>query len=127
MKKQHTYMVWIACLVCAWLPVSGQHVQDKASGIWKGLFWEEYATVLQLDLSNPDIPSGTIQMFDSESKIQDDGLARIRVEDHRLFFYIPAKDTEFEGTLDEQFSVMEGKFVFPDGSEHTFKATKDRS
>lgn len=127
MKKQWRFPVTLLFLTTVWLTAFGQEDLKNVSGTWKGLFWSEYETVLQLDLSGEGLPSGTIQMFDENTQIQDDALARIRLEHHRLFFYIPAKDTEFEGTLDGQFSLIEGTFIFPDGSKHSFKAEKVQS
>jgi hypothetical protein len=119
---KHTLTVLASLLICMSLPA--QDNMEALSGNWKGVFWEEFETILVFDVTDADFPKGRIEMFDSQSQIQDDPLSKIRLVDRTLTFYIPAKETDFEGTLDETNSEISGKFIFPDGSEHPFSARK---
>ena len=117
-----TGLVLVCFLVFTNTPA--QDASTALSGTWEGVFWEEYETRIHFNMSNTDFPSGSIEMFDSQSQIQDDPISRIRMEGRNLTFYIPAKDTEFVGSLDETSGEFSGKFIFPDGSEHPFSAKK---
>ena len=113
----------LACIIM-FSNISAQDSMKTISGTWEGVFWEEYETRIHFNSADPDFPSGSIEMFDSQSQIQDDPLSKIKLDGRHLTFYIPAKETEFEGILDETFSELAGKFIFPDGSEHPFSAKK---
>jgi len=94
------------------------HAQSPYTGIWEGNFMEQFKTVLLLDQVEGNAYAGKIIMFNGETRIQDDELSKITIEDRELCFYIAAKESSFKGTFNEADKELSGNFIFPDNSRH---------
>ena len=102
------------------------NAQHQAEGTWQGYFMEDFKTLVKLECSEEDSHSGSIRMFDGMGEIQNDKLSKITMESTSLSFYIDAKETEFEGTFNEDFTELSGNFIFPDQSLHPIKLRKQK-
>jgi hypothetical protein len=65
--------------------------------------------------------AGNIVMYSGRQIIQDDPITEISIEGNLLSFFIPAKETRFSGSFNEEITSLKGIFIFPDGSEHPFE------
>lgn len=93
-------------------------------GRWEGLFMEEFRTVLNFEAGKSG--KAFVLMYDGQQEIQNDELSQVKLAGSKLSFFIEAKETHFKGTLNDDHSEISGIFVFPDGSEHPFKAKQAR-
>jgi hypothetical protein len=92
--------------------------QDNLEGNWEGMFMEQFKLeILFLSNENKNL-SGNIKMYDGSTMIQDDELIEIEYDKQKISFMIPAKETAFEGKLNDNLSQFGGDFIFPDGSRH---------
>jgi len=100
--------------------------QKQCTGSWEGTFMGDFRTILKLNISEENSYTGKIVMFSGSSIIQDDEISKIAINDTRLSFLIEAKESEFKGTFNEDFSELSGHFIFPDGSEHAIALCKKK-
>jgi hypothetical protein len=98
--------------------------QPSYTGTWEGKFMGDFRTTIQI-LSADNGLTGTIKMYSGPQLIQDDPITDIAVEGKQLTFQIPAKETSFIGEFDEEVTLLKGKFIFPDGSEHPLEVQKN--
>lgn len=114
-------------LICYWalLPwcLSAQS-QDPYTGIWEGNFMEQFKTLVLLDQDPARGYIGKILMYSGETRIQDDELTSISINNNNIMFFIAAKETSFEGKFDETKTSFSGDFIFPDKSRHALRAVK---
>jgi hypothetical protein len=123
MKTLLYKVTFIACLF------SFQHsnnvfCQSQIQGNWNGKFMNDFKTIVEISLDENNNLSGTIKMFIGPDLIQDDLISNISISQNILKFRIDAKDTEFRGELNGDFSEITGAFIFPDKSEHPLKLVK---
>lgn len=113
----------IVVLVLLFLSLIELFSQEQEVRTWEGMFMEDYRTVITIQTAENDKYTGTIWMYAGEEKLQEDELTEVVLGPSTLKFYIPAKETTFNGKLKEKGLELEGEFVFPDGSRHPFAAT----
>ena len=104
--------------------------QPSLIGLWEGMFMDQFRMEI-LILSNEDKNiSGTIKMYDGSIMIQEDELSNIEYDNRMISFMIPAKETTFEGEINDDLSQFSGYFIFPDGNRHPVhvlrKATENK-
>jgi hypothetical protein len=123
--KPLIFLTLAFCSLCC-MDVCGQEpskTEIDPVGKFEGMFMIEFRTVVKINRVEDKL-AGNIKMFNGEEQLQDDALTEVRLDDHTLMFYIPAKETEFKGSFNEDYSEFSGTFTFPDGSEHPFEARK---
>jgi hypothetical protein len=86
----------------------------QAQSTWEGKFMEQFRVNIFLD----GLGTGTIKMFDEAQQIQHDGLVKVKIEQGVLYFNIPAKQTDFKGSIIEAGTLITGNLIFPDSSLH---------
>lgn len=111
-------------LLIALAAVQALQAQDPYAGIWEGKFMQDFPTAILLEATEGDSYHGKIVMYSGETRIQDDELSKVSIENMTLTFYIAAKETTFQGTFNEELNELSGSFVFPDKSEHPLVARK---
>jgi hypothetical protein len=111
------------------LPGTESFGQEDASGSWEGVFMNDFLVRVNISVIEASEFEGNIKMFAGDNLIQDDALRDLRLTDRDLEFYIPAKETSFEGSFDDLWSELTGVLVFPDGSRHDLllKRNKEES
>ncbi len=92
--------------------------QDKVEGLWEGLFMKQFRMEIHLMETEDMKLSGKIRMYDGSTMIQDDEINNIEYDNRMISFMIPAKETTFDGQFNDDLTVLNGDFVFPDGSRH---------
>lgn len=97
--------------------------QSLSNGTWEGYFMNDFRTVLKFSDSE-EVKKGTVQMFSGEHMIQNDILSEIELVGNTFSFFIEAKETQFKGKFDADQTVLQGNFIFPDGTRHPFSAKK---
>lgn len=98
--------------------------QNKLIGDWEGTFMQEFHTVITLAGHKEEGLKGSIKMFSGSNLIQDDKIEKLVLADEKFTFYIPSKETSFEGSLNDSNNELSGHFNFPDGSKHTIRLKK---
>jgi hypothetical protein len=98
--------------------------QTSLIGKWEGIFMNDFKTQVIFSANNQNQIEGNIKMFAGENMIQDDEIDSIYLSRNQLTFYIPAKETTFQGSLNGQMTTLSGDFVFPDGSKHAIQLIK---
>jgi hypothetical protein len=93
-------------------------------GNWEGIFMNDFKVEINFSANNQNQIEGNIKMFAGENKIQDDKIDNINLSVNQLTFYIPAKETSFKGSFNDQLTELSGDFVFPDGSKHAIQLKK---
>jgi hypothetical protein len=93
-------------------------------GNWEGIFMNDFKVEINFSANNQNQIEGNIKMFAGENKIQDDKIDNINQSVNQLTFYIPAKETSFKGSFNDQLTELSGDFVFPDGSKHAIQLKK---
>lgn len=106
-----------------------QHINVVArnaslDGKWSGTFMDQFQINFIFTSTGSGHYSGRLTMFDGAHQIQDDALTKIVLTGNNLKFYIRAKSTYFNGTVDLWLNQIEGKFTFPDGSLHPVRVSK---
>jgi len=97
--------------------------QNPSTGRWEGNFMGDFRTVIQISCSENRY-TGTIRMYNGSQVIQNDPITDISLDGMKFTFRIPEKQTSFTGTFNEGFTLLSGKFIFPDGSEHPIEVEK---
>ncbi len=92
------------------------------NGIWTGKFMDQFDIQIVFQENNGNTTTGVLIMYDHGQKIQHDELARIKQKGNKISFYIPAKETPFEGTITGD--NIQGNFTFPDGSVHPMTVSR---
>ncbi len=98
--------------------------QDNIEGHWEGMFMQQFRMEILISVNEDKSFSGKLKMYDESLLIQDDEINNIRYENKSLSFFIPAKETAFEGHLNPDLTELNGGFIFPDGSHHPVYAAK---
>lgn len=126
MMRTRDYTLSIRALAISVLCIMSQLAiaQHPAEGHWEGLFMDDFKTIVKLEPDGESSYNGSIQMFDGMGEIQNDKLSKISFENGKLSFFIEAKQTDFKGTIDEDFSKLSGNFIFPDDSLHPIELQK---
>ena len=88
------------------------------SGKWTGMFMDQFNLELHFSDTVNSHLSGRIILFDGPNQIQNDELINIHVEGSHISFSIPAKETLFEGTINDKNMEIAGEFIFSDGNRH---------
>lgn len=78
----------------------------------------DFKTIVDFSTNDQNQFEGSIKMFAGENIIQDDALIRISLSNDQFTFYIPDKETSFEGAFSNGKTELSGEFIFPDGSRH---------
>jgi hypothetical protein len=104
------------------IPAFCQH--DKMEGQWEGIFMEQFKVEFHISTNENMGISGKIKMYDGSTMIQNDELNAIKCDNLQITFMIPAKETAFEGKLNDDLSQFSGDFIFPDGSRHPVHVTR---
>jgi C-terminal processing protease CtpA/Prc len=97
---------------------------NKLAGNWEGVFMSQFSTQLTLSCDSLNNYGGSIKMFAGENLIQDDPIEQINLSNNKLTFYIPAKETTFQGNFNDQMIELSGNFIFPDASIHAIQLKK---
>lgn len=97
---------------------------ESFMGTWEGMFMNDFRTLIKLEYDTAQNITGRILLWDGENQIQDDELLKINIQDHKLTFYIMAKETHYKGELDPASGELKGIFIFPDDSEHPLTVIK---
>lgn len=95
--------------------------QGTITGAWEGSLMNNFRTVLNLGFNEETELEGNIKMFSDNNLIQDDLLENIKHINYTLTFFIPAKETTFQGSFDSLLNQLSGEFFFPDGSRHAIQ------
>jgi hypothetical protein len=98
--------------------------QPSFIGNWEGIFMNDFKAQVIFRVNNQNKIEGNIKMFAGENIIQDDKIDSIYSSTNQLSFYIPAKETSFRGSFNDQMTTLSGNFVFPDGSKHAIQLNK---
>ena len=98
--------------------------QPQYLGSWEGMFMNDFKTVVEIKVLDNDKYAGTIKMFSGENVIQNDSITKVVETNLQLTFYIQAKDTEFKGRFDVDYSRLKGEFIFPDKSKHPIELSR---
>jgi hypothetical protein len=98
--------------------------RDPLTGCWEGTFMGDFRTVITFSSPALNQYSGNIQMFSGSQGIQDDPITDIVIRERTVTVRIPAKETSFTGGFNEEGTLLSGKFVFPDGSEHPLELAR---
>ena len=114
---------FVLCLLFALTSLPHAYCQSDIAGSWQGVFMKDFRAQIVIRPVDQDLFDGQIRLFSNGSIIQDDKLDHIRISNRLFSFYIPAKETTFEGTLNEDANRIEGEFLFPDGSRHPIQLT----
>jgi C-terminal processing protease CtpA/Prc len=115
-------IVMVGCLLLLFAPATFS--QTHFRGNWEGLFMNDFKTIVEFKVDKNDNYSGKIQMFSGNNLIQDDEITKISISQNFLTFKIESKNTEFKGEFNNEFSELEGNFIFPDNSLHPIKLLK---
>jgi hypothetical protein len=100
------------------------YTQPSFIGNWEGIFMNDFKVQIIFRVNNQNKIEGNIKMFADENIIQDDKIDSIYSSTNQLSFYIPAKETSFRGSFNDQMTTLSGDFVFPDGSKHAIQLNK---
>lgn len=100
--------------------------QINIKGSWEGMFMIDFRAVVNFTSGDEDQLVGNIKMFAGENKIQDDEIINIILSGDKVSFYIPAKETTFEGNINDQMTELSGGFIFPDGSNNPIHLIKSK-
>ena len=98
--------------------------QTELIGNWEGTFMNNFKAVVHFTAKDQSRLGGNIKMFSGESKIQDDQINEVSLSGNQCSFFIPAKETTFEGNFNREMNRLSGDFIFPDGSRHAIQLTK---
>lgn len=98
--------------------------QVRINGNWEGTFMNDFKAMVHFTANDLNQSEGDIKMFSGENKIQDDQINKVKLSGYECSFFIPAKETTFNGNFNEQMTELSGEFIFPDGSRHPIKLTK---
>lgn len=102
-------------------PIQAIHSQLNFAGTWEGTFMNNFKTVINFSTIHEKKADGNLQMFDGTRLIQDDQLTNINLVSNTLKFYIPAKETSFEGRFNDGMTELTGDFIFPDRTKHAIQ------
>lgn len=117
----------ISKLIVAMILISNQAIsahQEDITGSWTGIFMDQFNIVLQFNSLGNGEYTGQVKMYDGSTQIQDDKLSAIKLNSGDLSFFIPAKQTTFNGLADFDQLKIEGEFIFPDGSKYPLMVVK---
>lgn len=84
----------------------------------------DFNVLVYFSLNNQKQFEGNIKMFAGENMIQDDKIDSIYLLKNQLTFYLPAKETWFKGSFNDQMTSLSGNFIFPDGSLQAIQLSK---
>lgn len=128
MKKQGFFRTIIFVVMLAVLnnAVMAQS-KNLYVGDWEGKFMGDFTAIIKLYIDDRGDFNGNILMYAGDNQIQNDHLSKISLVDDQLTFFIPAKETQFEGSFNEEKVKLSGDFVFPDGSKHPITVFKPDS
>jgi len=116
--------LYILGVIFGIVSIQSLYSQNKLIGDWEGTFMQEFHTVITLADHSEEGLQGSIKMFSGSNLIQDDKLEKLVLTDEKLTFYIPSKETSFEGSLNDSNNELSGHFNFPDGSMHKIRLKK---
>jgi len=97
------------------------HCQANFIGTWEGIFMNDFRAGINFSNNDENKYEGNIKMFSGNNLIQDDQIKDISLINKDFKFYIPAKETLFEGSFNDLVTELTGEFIFPDGSKHAIQ------
>lgn len=100
--------------------------QASVDGNWEGTFMNDFKAIVHFIVDDQNQLVGNIKMFAGENKIQDDPIINVNLFGEEISFFIPAKETTFEGNFNAAMTELSGVFVFPDGSKHPIQLGKGK-
>lgn len=100
--------------------------QAGIEGNWEGTFMNDFKAMVHFIADDQNQFAGNIKMFAGENKIQDDPIINVNLFGENISFFIPAKETTFEGNFNQAMTELSGVFIFPDGSKHPIQLTKGK-
>ena len=125
MKTHSSFFIYLAISMFSMLfTIQMAYSQTNLIGKWEGIFMNEFNAQVNFSANKQNRIEGNIKMFAGENLIQDDKLDSIVLSKNQLIFYIPAKETSFKGSFNDQLTELSGDFVFPDGSKHEIEFSK---
>ena len=95
-------------------------------GFWEGEFMpgNNLTLILNFRMLGNETVTGQIVLFQGNVQIQNDPLKDVLLKDNILSFYIEAKNTRFNGSLETGGQEITGDFHFPDGTVHPLLVRK---
>jgi len=125
MKTHSSVIIYLVISMAIMLFTSQKtYSQNSFIGNWEGIFMNDFKAQVNFSLNNQNQIEGNIKMFAGENLIQDDKIDSIYLSNNLLTFYLPAKETSFQGSFNDQMTTLSGDFVFPDGSKHAIQLNK---
>ena len=113
-----------ACLFIIFLMPFGLSAQNQYTGDWEGKFMSDFNITIHLNYNTNNEYSSSLRMFSGGEMIQNDEISKIEIDDLDFKFYLEAKQTEFVGQFNKDFTELLGEFTFPDGSKHPLHVFK---
>ena len=125
MKKHSSIFICLASFFLTMLfSVQIAYTQSSIIGSWEGIFMNDFKVLVDFSSNDQNMVEGNIKLFSGENMIQDDKIIHINLSNDKFSFYIPDKETNFEGALNDEFTDLSGVFIFPDGSRHDIYLNK---
>ena len=119
-NKNLDSFILVSILALNILYATSAFCQINPIGIWDGNFMDNFRISLVI---NSDT-SGTIKTFSFDEVIQNDVIKILTLNNEVCSFEIPVKRTIFNGKFIDDGEIIDGKFIFPDGSVHQFTGGK---
>lgn len=119
-NKNLDSFILVSILALNILYATSAFCQINPIGIWDGNFMDNFRISLVI---NSDT-SGTIKTFSFDEVIQNDVIKILTLNNEVCSFEVPVKRTIFNGKFIDDGEIIDGKFIFPDGSVHQFTGGK---
>ena len=125
MKKQiFIISILLPIFIFILYPFQSIFCQSEYIGTWEGFFMNDFKTIISFQETEDNQYTGNIKMLNIDAVIQDDEITQIVLDNQQLKFFIPAKETSYNGTFNEDKNALSGEFIFPDGSRHALNVSK---
>lgn len=122
MKKYPAVLIYLVITTLSFLfTIQTAYGQVHFTGKWEGIFMNDFLARIDFGVNNENLYEGNLTMFAGNDLIQDDKIVDIQLLNKKITFYIPDKETLFEGSFDDLISELSGEFIFPDGSRHAIQ------
>ncbi|PWD99688.1 S41 family peptidase [Marinilabilia rubra] len=127
MKKHSLFLISLLSVFIFLLSIQTGKGQFHLIGTWEGVFMEDFLAIIEFSAGDENQMEGNLKMFAGDNQIQYDRIEAIELTNSKITFYVPAKETSFEGSFNDLNTKLSGQFVFPDGSKHAIRLNRKRS